>query len=227
MAAPVIPTYGGTIPLRTQSPAAFANNAADWLTYQSTIDGDYNSLATYLDALAVDVDADAVSAAASEANAAASAAIAAASSDYKGEWSSLSGALNKPASVSHNGAFWALVNNLADVTTSTPSAANADWKFTSGTRWVQYNASATLNANSQCYVLATGAATDLTQPTFAVNDFIVIKNSASTTQTVRLLNPSNTIIGDISTLSAGDNLVIPAGDVVHLVARASNILEIV
>lgn len=46
-------------------------------------------------------------------------------------WSSLTGALNKPASVFHNGAFWALLNNLADVTTSQPGVS-ADWQVVSG-----------------------------------------------------------------------------------------------
>lgn len=49
-----------------------------------------------------------------------------AAANYKGEWSSLSGALNIPASVSNNGVVWVLKNNLADVTTSEPGVS-ADW----------------------------------------------------------------------------------------------------
>lgn len=46
--------------------------------------------------------------------------------NYKGQWSTLTGALNKPAAVGHGGLFWLLVNNLANVTTSEPGMTN-DW----------------------------------------------------------------------------------------------------
>ena len=46
--------------------------------------------------------------------------------NFKGLWTSLTGALNKPASVKHNGRFWLLLNNLGNVTTSTPGVS-ADW----------------------------------------------------------------------------------------------------
>lgn len=47
--------------------------------------------------------------------------------NYKGQWSTLTGALNKPAAVGHGGLFWLLVNNLANVTTSEPGMTN-DWE---------------------------------------------------------------------------------------------------
>lgn len=62
-----------------------------------------------------------------EANVIAAAATALAASTYKGEWSAQAGALNKPASVSHNGIFWALKNNLANVALSQPSSSSGDW----------------------------------------------------------------------------------------------------
>jgi hypothetical protein len=48
--------------------------------------------------------------------------------NFKGAWSSLTGALNKPALVSHLGSRWNLLNNLADVTASTPGVS-ADWEL--------------------------------------------------------------------------------------------------
>lgn len=48
--------------------------------------------------------------------------------NYKGNWSELSGALTQPASVKHNGNYWLLNTDLADVTTSEPSNANTDWE---------------------------------------------------------------------------------------------------
>jgi len=47
----------------------------------------------------------------------------------KGEWSNLTGALNIPASVSHNDNLWILANDLADVTASEPSDTNPDWQI--------------------------------------------------------------------------------------------------
>ena len=47
--------------------------------------------------------------------------------NFKGLWSDLTGAINTPASVKHNGVFWLLLNNLADVTVSEPSTTNTDW----------------------------------------------------------------------------------------------------
>ena len=65
--------------------------------------------------------------------ASASAAVAGASSkaalgaaNYKGLWSSLTGALAVPASVTHSNVAWLLINNLADVTLSQPGIS-ADW----------------------------------------------------------------------------------------------------
>lgn len=75
---------------------------------------------------ALDAQGSATGAAASAAAAAASEANAANSANFKGAWASLTGALAKPASVYHNSAYWALLNNLADVTTSQPGVS-ADW----------------------------------------------------------------------------------------------------
>lgn len=43
--------------------------------------------------------------------------------NYKGGWSSLSGAINMPASVSHGGEFYILTSNLPDVTTDEPGVS--------------------------------------------------------------------------------------------------------
>jgi hypothetical protein len=46
--------------------------------------------------------------------------------NYKGLWSSLTGALSVPASVTHSNVAWLLINNVADVTLSQPGVS-ADW----------------------------------------------------------------------------------------------------
>ena len=49
--------------------------------------------------------------------------------NFAGKWSDLAGALNNPATVFHNGAYWNLLNDLGDVTASEPANDNGDWLF--------------------------------------------------------------------------------------------------
>ena len=51
--------------------------------------------------------------------------------NFKGAWASQTGALSKPASVQHNGAFWALLNNVVNVAASQPGVT-ADWALIGG-----------------------------------------------------------------------------------------------
>ena len=115
---------------------------------------------------ALDAQGSAVAAAVSETNAATSEANAAAMANFKGLWSALTGPLNKPASVDHNGAFWALLNNLADVTTSQPGVS-ADWVVVSGA-WpiVRINTNTTAVPRRTYYIY--GACT-LTAPAISGN----------------------------------------------------------
>lgn len=53
--------------------------------------------------------------------------VAIASAHFKGAWSTLTGALAVPASVFHNGAFWVLLSNVANVTAKVPGVA-AEWE---------------------------------------------------------------------------------------------------
>lgn len=224
-----ITLYSGVVPSRaTQSPEDFTNAAITWTDYQAvTLIPDINATVGEINAATVQVDADKVAAAASAASAAQSAASAAASSDFKGSWSSLTGSLNKPASVYHNGVFWVLLNNLADVTASEPGVS-ADWLFNNGTRWGdRITSSTTLQANQYASILATVGAVDLTQPTFAANDFLVVHNSPLSTQTVKLLNPSNTITGAAGAAGAGDDIILAAGETVYLLAASPTQLEVV
>ncbi len=54
-----------------------------------------------------------------------------ASSNFKGNWASLTGALNVPASAYHNGMYWQLLANLANVTTDQPGVT-ANWVLLPG-----------------------------------------------------------------------------------------------
>lgn len=145
MAAPTIPLYTGTVPNRNQSANDFSDNADDWLAYQAPLAADYNSLATYLDDLAIEVDNDAAAAeqsATESANSATesanSAVLSQSSANFKGNWSDLTGTLNIPAVVYHNGINWQLLNNLADVTLSEPSVTD-DWSIIDNSARITHN----------------------------------------------------------------------------------------
>ncbi len=108
---------------------------------------------------ALESQASKTAAAASEANIAAL-------SNFKGTWAGLAGALAKPASVFHAGAFWMLLNNLADVTTSQPGVS-ADWQVVGGAWPIVYINTDTAAVPWTTYVF-TGACT-LTAPAITGN----------------------------------------------------------
>lgn len=84
-----------------------------------------NTFVTEANALGVDANADAVSAAADAITAVNASLAAVGAANYEGEWSTLTGALNIPASVSHQGVVWVLKNNLADVTAAIPGVSSS------------------------------------------------------------------------------------------------------
>jgi len=129
---------------------AAAINAAATVTYNNAVDAFNNAT------IAI---AQATAAAASQANVAALA-------NFKGTWSALTGAIAKPASVFNNGAFWALLNNLSDVTTSQPGVT-ADWQVVGGA-WPLVPISANTTAQPwKTYVIT--AACTLTAPAISGN----------------------------------------------------------
>lgn len=205
--------------------------AGDIITWTEQV----NLMTTAMNETAAEVDADKVSsgnsatAAGNSATAAnTSAGLAAGSANYKGLWSAQTGAANKPYSVSHSGSFWALNNNLANVTTSIPSLTNPDWQFISGTRWQGVvTTSGSLAANAMHQILATSGAVDRQLPaSMSVSDFIVVANSVQSTQTVRVTNNGYTIYSKLQTLTSSDNIVLEAGSSVSLRCTASNTLEV-
>lgn len=115
---------------------------------------------------ALDAQGSATAADASKTAAAASEANVAALANFKGAWSALTGAIAKPASVFHNGAFWALLNNLADVTTSQPGVT-ADWQVCGGAFPIQPISTNTTAVPGKTYAF-TGACT-LTAPAISGN----------------------------------------------------------
>lgn len=95
-----------------QQPTTFADDADRFLSALPTFVTEVNALAVQYenDAAILSMNTPLVIAAA----------------NFKGQWSSLAGALNVPASVYHNGSYWALASNLANVATKTPGI-DAEW----------------------------------------------------------------------------------------------------
>jgi hypothetical protein len=115
--------------------------------------------------------ASTASTAATTAQSAASAASAAA--NFKGLWNTLTGALNKPASVKHNNRFWLLLNNLADVTLSEPGVS-ADWTASdTGTDITQTITTTTTAVAGVTYLIdATSIELDLPTTGLSKGDFV-------------------------------------------------------
>jgi len=102
---------GSTVP--TGSAKEWANGATQesakrWATELTEISGGFKGARGY----AQDAEAQAE--------------IVTSAANFKGQWSTLTGALNVPASVFHNDQYWQLLNDLADVTLSEPGVS-ADW----------------------------------------------------------------------------------------------------
>jgi hypothetical protein len=116
----------GQPPLRSDGPALFADRGDAFMASLPLAVMQANELEANVNAK----EASAVNAADVATNAADVAtnasAIASSSASFKGNWSSLTGALLLPSSVYHNNFFWALNTNLADVTTATPGV-DSQW----------------------------------------------------------------------------------------------------
>ncbi len=106
-------------PLATDDVATFNSKAADFVTDLVTWTTEVNSTAT-----TIATNASTASTAATTASSASAAAVGAA--NFVGAWSSLSGALAIPASVSHSSKVWLLTASVADVTAHTPGVS-ANW----------------------------------------------------------------------------------------------------
>lgn len=223
------------VPNRSAEPEIFSDAVDAFLTALPTLQEQIDAAGTYIQGVGAQVDADKtttgghVTAAAGSASAAASSqALAAASANFKGAWPSLAGALNKPASVSHNGSFWALLNNLANVTTSTPSLTNTDWQFIGGTRWQAVQTTAFTAAKNALYpVTATAATLDVTLPAFTAGDFFVISNNPTSTQLMRIVKSGVTVTNSFGLVVApGDNITYRAGQIFRAYAISSTALVV-
>lgn len=241
MAISPLPLFSGTPPNRSQSPSAFNTNTANWINYTTTFQPDFNTFATQANALAVEVNGYAVSALGYSNDALATLGdtqdvyaatllvqeSANSAANFIGNYSSLTGALNKPATVSFGGAFWSLNTNTTNVTADVPGVSSK-WTFVSGTRWqLTQTASFSAQANGYWPILATGSAVDATLPAMLSGDFICIQNSADSTQTVRILNAGYTIKSRNVSITSADNIILLPGQMAYLRCVNPTNLEVV
>jgi hypothetical protein len=121
MTIPVVPEFTGPLPSRTgQTQQEFSDNVDQlFQDLPDVVDGFNDSIdAINLELPAIDAASQAAAAALGAAN-------------YKGEWSTLTGALAIPASVSHNDSVWLLTESVADVTAVEPGV-DPEWLALTG-----------------------------------------------------------------------------------------------
>ena len=163
------------VPQRSD-PVNFASRADLFLAALPTFATETNLVASEVNANASTASSQA-GIAVSAANAATDAASQSlATANFKGEWSTLTGALNKPACVKDNGRFWLLLNNLTNVTTSQPGVS-ADWtSIDAGTPITQVITSNTTAVVGVRYIIAASTLT-LALPTTGLlkGDYIGIR----------------------------------------------------
>lgn len=116
-----------------------------------------------------------------------------ATANFAGVWADMSGPLNRPACVKHNGRFWMLLNNLANVAASQPGVS-ADWTSLDAGR-VTARITANTTAVAGVYYVAATAGITLTVPTnFAKNDYIGGRNASGGNCNINW--GTNTLCGD-------------------------------
>lgn len=115
MSRPTVPDLG-TVPQRTMSGEVYEPAADAFMGKLPGFGSGANALASWMESIGAAVETNAT-------NAAAAAASALAAANFKGDWSGLTGALAVPAAVSHAGAAWLLLSDVADVTAHTPGVS--------------------------------------------------------------------------------------------------------
>jgi len=113
-------------------PNAIATGSDKVATNADAVQTALDRIATGNDKTATNADtiataADRVQTGSDKAEVLAAKAISLANANFKGEWSSLIGPLNIPASTKDDGTIYMLLNNVADVTLNQPSLNPSDW----------------------------------------------------------------------------------------------------
>lgn len=120
-----------------------------------------------------------------------------AAANYKGEWSTLSGALNVPATVTHLGRLWYLKLNLANVASQAPALGSTYWGEVSRNDFtvLPCPAGTTIAADRGMYRMSSGSSV-LQLPASPFHGMVVAAVNVSGTLTPYIQRNGKTICGD-------------------------------
>jgi hypothetical protein len=223
---PTIPAFPQAPNSSTQSPDEFDVTANTYVEAQVDYVPEQNALGVWQNSTAQEVYDNAVEASASATSASNSEVAAASSANFIGLWADLTGSVSIGEGVGHNSAQWRAVAAIADVTLSEPSPTNSDWMFVSGNTWLKLTASSDVIPNSKMQISATAAPVDIQLVPMIIGDSFTLRNNTNSTETVRLVNSSYTIIGYFGEVASTDNLIFPANSTRIFIVRDTNILEV-
>lgn len=194
----------GTVPNNNMDEATFNVTAENFTTQMAPWGGDVKAVADsaktnaeYSNQRANDSNASAEAAAARliDVQTAANGALAAA--NYKGEWSTLTGALAVPATVTHLGRLWYLKLNLANVTTQAPALGSTYWGEVSRNDFTILPCPAgTTNAADRGLYRMTSSTSVLLLPAAPWHGMVVAAANVSGTLTPVISRNGKTICGD-------------------------------
>ena len=205
---PIVPVPAirdlGTVPNNNMDEATFNVTAENFTTQMAPWGGDLKSVADsaktnaeYSNQRANDSNTSAEAAAARliDVQTAANGAFAAA--NYKGEWSTLSGALNVPATVTHQGRLWYLKLNLANVASQAPALGSTYWGEVSRNDFTVLPCPAgTTNAADRGLYRMTSSTSVLLLPAAPWHGMVVAAANVSGTLTPVISRNGKTICGD-------------------------------
>lgn len=176
--------------------STFNARAYPWAVAQQT-------LATEVAAVASNVYNNASDAATSATTATSAKDSAVGAANFKGAWSSLSGALAIPASVSHSSKVWLLTASVADVTAHTPGVSG-NWLDLSA----QYPSPSVVGTNTVSSAVASVAFSSLPDTTQAAYELVVESASHSDVGNNRSLRLNGTDITGVDGSTPGFSAIV-------------------
>ncbi|MCD2164278.1 hypothetical protein [Comamonas koreensis] len=194
----------GTVPNNNMDEATFNVTAENFTTQMAPWGGDVKAVAEsaktnaeYSNQRANDSNTSAEAAAARLVDVQTAANGAFAAANYKGEWSTLTGALAVPATVTHLGRLWYLKLNLANVTTQAPALGSTYWGEVSRNDFTVLPCPAgTTNAADRGLYRMTAATSVLLLPAAPWHGMVVAAANVSGTLTPVISRNGKTICGD-------------------------------
>jgi hypothetical protein len=154
------------------------------------------------------------------------ASIASSASNFQGLWSELTGSFGIRNSVLHNGTYWYSLVSIADITLSEPSSSNPDWALISAQKWTS-NSVLSLPLNGYELITATGSDETRNLPSFTSGDFVVVNLSPESDSNLIIPVSGVTIYAKFDSWVDGDNLILEAGDTLHLAADSPTVLRVI